>query len=140
MSLSGDHFAEQTDKERPKRRQKPCGTLGRAREGAPLMLQSLGVSSIVREHRPQEAVVSIMGYSPSRCTDHLCVAWDPAADSNQTMGTVCRPSQRSSRSARDPGFASRPVGVTTPNGLAWTWKPITCRCKTIIQAAFGLWV
>ena len=100
----------------------------------------IGVSSIVREHRPQQAVVSVMGYSPSRCTDHLCVDLDPAADSNQTMVPVCRPSQRSSRPARDPGFAPRPVGVTTPNGLAWTWKPITCRCKTIIQAAFGLWV
>ncbi len=65
---------------------------------------------------------------------------DQVADSNQTMVPVCRPSQRSSQPARDPGFAPRPVGVTTPNGLACTWKPITCRCKTIIQAAFGLWV
>ena len=63
---------------------------------------------------------------------------DPAADSNQPMVPQCCPSQRSSWPARDPGFATHSVGVTTPNGLAWTWKPITCRCKTIIQAAFGL--
>ncbi len=87
-----------------------------------------------------QAVVSVMGSSPSRWTDHLCLDLDPAADSNQTMVPVCRPSQRINLQARAPKFAPRPVGVTTPNGLAWTWKPITCRCKTIIQAAFGLWV
>ena len=52
-----------------------------------------------------------MGYSPSRCTDHLCVDLDPAADSNQTMVPACRPSKRSSRPARDPRFALRPVGA-----------------------------
>jgi hypothetical protein len=39
MSPSGDHFCGGNGQERPKRRQKPCGTLGKAREGAPLMLQ-----------------------------------------------------------------------------------------------------
>ncbi len=85
-----------------------------------------------------QAVVWVMGSSPFRWTDHLCPDLDPAADTNQTMVPVCRPSQRINLPARAPRFALCPVEVTTPNGLAWTWKPITCRCKTIIQAAFGL--
>src|SRR5271157_2274466 len=97
--------------------------------GPPSTETPIGVSSMVREHRPQEAVVSVMGSLPSRWTDHLYVDLDPAAESNQPMVPACPPSQRNSRPARDPGFAARFVGVTTPNGLAWTWKPITCRCN-----------
>src|SRR5271166_3682433 len=55
------------------------------------------------------------------------------------MVPVCRPSQRTSRPARDPGFATRFVGVTTPNGHAWTWKThnlqvqdhYTCRIRVV---------
>ena len=51
-----------------------------------------------------------------------------------------RPSHRISLPAKVPRFPERLRGGGALNGLASTLKPITCRCKTIIQAAFGLWV